>query len=76
MSRFLSDKDRNICIKNVFVIIKLLTKFWTYSHCKIKNDYWIFSIKDLNKCEIREFNREFTLIFTFKNIIRSNIEKK
>jgi len=49
------------------------------------NDYRIFLVRDLNKSEIREINKEFTLIKSFKNIgdkiiaidifIRSNIEK-
>jgi hypothetical protein len=49
------------------------------------NDHRIFLVRDLNKCEIREINKEFTLIKSFKNIgdeiiaidifIRSNIEK-
>ena len=88
---FLSDKDRNLCIKNVFdnnepVFKKKLDKnFGHISHCKIINDFRIFLVRDLNKCEIREINKEFTLIKSFKNIgdeiiaidifIRSNIEK-
>ena len=88
---FLSDKDRNLCIKNVFdnnetiLKIKLEQDFGHISHCKIMNDHRIFLVRDLNKCEIREINKEFTLIKSFKNIgdeiiaidifIRSNIEK-
>ena len=87
---FLSDKDRNLCIKNVFdnnetiLKIKLEQDFGHISHCKIMNDHRIFLVRDLNKCEIREINKEFTLIKSFKNIgdeiiaidsfIRSNIE--
>ena len=87
---FLSDKDRNLCIKNVFdnnepVFKKKLDKnFGHISHCKIINDYRIFLVRDLNKCEIREINKDFTLIKSFKNIgdeiiaidsfIRSDIE--
>ena len=88
---FLSDKDRNLCIKNVFdnnetiLKIKLEQDFGHISHCKIMNDHRIFLVRDLNKCEIREINKEFTLIKSFKNIgdeiiaidifIRRNIEK-
>ena len=87
---FLSDKDRNLCIKNVFdnnepvFKKKLENNFGHISHCKIINDFRIFLVRDLNKCEIREINKEFTLIKSFKNIgdeiiaidsfIRSNIE--
>ena len=88
---FLSDKDRNLCIKNVFdnnetiLKIKLKQNFGDINYCKIMNDYRIFLVRDLNKSEIREINKEFTLIKSFKNIgdeiiaidifIRSNIEK-
>ena len=88
---FLSDKDRNLCIKNVFdnnetiLKIKLEQDFGHISHCKIMNEHRIFLVRDLNKCEIREINKEFTSIKSFKNIgdeiiaidifIRSNIEK-
>ena len=71
---FLSDKDRNLCIKNLLENSetvfkkKLDKKFGHISHCKFISDNKIFLVRDLNKCEIRELNKDFTLIKNFKNI--------
>ena len=71
---FLSDKERNLCIKNVLnenettLKMKLNKDFGHISHCKIINDYNILLVRDLNKCEIRQINNEFTLIKSFKSI--------
>ena len=71
---FLSDKERNLCIKNVLdnnepsFKLGLDKNFGHISHCKIINDYNIFLVRDLNKCEIREINEKFTLIKSFKSI--------
>ena len=71
---FLSDKDRNLCIKNLLENSetvfkkKLDNKFGHISHCKFISDNKIFLVRDLNKCEIRELNKDFTLIKNFKNI--------
>ena len=71
---FLSDKERNLCIKNILndnettLKMKLNKDFGHISHCKIINDYNILIVRDLNKCEIREINNEFTLIKSFKSI--------
>ena len=72
---FLSDKDRNLCIKNICddnndnILKKKLDKnFGHISHCKFISDYNIFLVRDLNKCEIREINKDFTLTKSFKNI--------
>ena len=56
---FLSDKERNLCIKNVLdnnepsFKLGLDKNFGHISHFKIINDYNIFLVRDLNKCEIR-----------------------
>ena len=71
---FLSDKERNLCIKNVLdnnepsFKLGLDKNFGHISHCKIINDYNIFLVRDLNKCEIREINEKFNLIKSFKSI--------
>ena len=71
---FLSDKDRNLCIKNLLENSetvfkkKLDNKFGHISHCKFISDNKIFLVRELNKCEIRELNKDFTLIKNFKNI--------
>ena len=71
---FLSDKERNLCIKNVLdnndTILKkkIDQNFGHISHCKIISDCNIFLVRNLNKCEIRRMNKDFTLIQNFKNI--------
>ena len=49
---------------------KLDKNFDHISHCKIMNDHRIFLVRDLNKCEIREINRDFTLIKSFKILVK------
>ena len=49
---FLSDKERNLCIKNVLnenettLKMKLNKDFGHISHCKIINDYNILLVRD------------------------------
>ena len=68
---FLNQKDRNLCVKNVIdlkdpvIKKKLEHNFGHISHCKILSEKNIVLVRNLNKCEIREINNEFTLVNSF-----------
>ena len=75
---FIGPGERNICIANVFnnwnninnkennlvetYKKNIDTKFGHISHLKILNESKIFLVHSLNVCEIRQLNKEFTLL--------------
>ena len=81
---FIGPGERNICIANVFnnwnninnkennlvetYKKNIDTKFGHISHLKILNESKIFLVHSLNICEIRQLNKEFTLLESFKHI--------
>lgn len=74
---FLSENERNICVytfPNGLLMEKIwknpLTKeFGHISQAKlILNSNMIFIIRNLNDCEIRECDNDFTLLYSFTNI--------
>ena len=71
---FLSDKKRNLCVKNMIDLneeilkLNLDEKFGHISHCKIIPGFKLVLVRNLNKCEIREINKQFTLIKSFTSI--------
>ena len=81
---FIGPGERNICVANVInnlnnnknnndnmvdtYKIKIEKNFGHISHLKILNESKIFLVHNLNICEIRLLNKEFTLIESFKHI--------
>ena len=80
---FVGPGERNICVANVInnmnnlqnkndsVIdtykINIGENFGHISHLKILNESKIFLVHNLNICEIRQLNKEFTLLESFKH---------
>lgn len=75
---FINESERNICVFNFPIIedgkteywkVKISKEFGHISHAKlIHNSNLIFIIRNLNDCEIRECNEDFTIVKSFKNI--------
>ena len=81
---FIGPGERNICIANVIDYKNnknnkednlvetykknIDKKFGHISYLKILNDSKIFIVHSLNICEIRQLNKEFTLLESFKHI--------
>ena len=81
---FIGPGERNICVANVInnlnnnqnkndalvetYKIKIEQNFGHISHLKILNESKIFLVHNLNICEIRQLNKEFTLLESFKHI--------
>jgi len=81
---FIGPGERNICVANVInnlnnnknnndnmiepYKIKIEKDFGHISHLKLLNETKIFLVHNLNICEIRLLNKEFTIIESFKHI--------
>ena len=69
---FLNDKQRNLCLYN-FQTSKLWKlrferSFGHISHCKFLKGEKIFIVRNLNLCEIRSIDDNFTILYKFNNI--------
>ena len=75
---YLNDKkDRNLCVQfilkddiinKVEYVFKVDKKYGHISHAKLMNNNTIFIVHELNKCEIRNFTKNFELIESFTHL--------